>query len=74
MQAYGNITHVLTVNTAAQVGPSAPSTVRPLQTLENATNSHKNAINTKMMAKTYKCLKNTTDKMLALLLTRLNMI
>ena len=74
MQAHGNITHVLTVNTAGQVGPSAPSTVRPLQTLQNATNSHKKPTNAKTMAKTYKCQKNTTDKILAPSLTRLNTI
>ena len=34
MQAHGNVTHVLTVNTAVQVSPSPPSILRPLQTLQ----------------------------------------
>jgi len=51
-QAHWKISHVLTANTTGQVGSSAPSTVRLLQTLQNATYSHKNVMNTKMMAKT----------------------
>jgi len=56
MQAHGMKT--LTVNTAGQVGPTIPSTVRPLQMLQNTANDTKrykqpqNAINTKTMAKT----------------------
>ena len=61
VQAHGKITHVLTVNTTGQVDPSVTSTVGSLQTLQNATNSHKNLINAKTMAKTYQCQKNTNS-------------
>ena len=55
----------LQTNIAGQVGPSAPSTVRTLQTLQKTPpTATQNAINTKTMAKTYKCQKNTADETL----------
>ena len=72
MQAHGNIIHVLTVNTAGQVGPNTPSTVRLLQILQNATNSHKNPINAIAMTKNAR--KCYTEMILAPSLTKLNTI